>query len=267
MRNQIRTLISAWKAQPYTQLRAADHRSWTYDKLARELAGMAEYTVQHGPYRGMKYFDARGIPIVDRQPTMKLIGSFEEEIHPWIDTLCQHGFRQVVHIGAGEGYHAVGMAVRMPEARTIVFDTLIAARKACKFLAYQNGVTDRLQLRGFAGGDALEDIDFSGSLVFSDCGGAELILLDPVTFPSLRVATILVETHDSFDPRITPRLLQRFRGTHRIETVTASERHPHLYAFLDPFAPVTARMAINENRQTSNDGKLQAWLLMTPYTS
>jgi hypothetical protein len=267
MRNQIRTLISAWKAAPYTQLRAADHRSWTYDRLAKEIAAAAEYTVVHGPYRAMKYFDSRGVPIIDRQPTMKIIGSFEQEIQPWIESFIGQEVPQIIHLGAGEGYHAVGMAMRIPRSRSIVFDTLIPARKACKFLAQQNGVASRIQLRGFAGGEQLADVDFAGSLVFSDCGGAELVLLDPTLFPSLRLATILVETHDFFDNRISPRLLQRFRETHRIETVTVSERDPRRYAFLDGFPPSTARMAIEETRHATKDGKPQAWMLMTPYTS
>lgn len=267
MRNQIRTLISAWKAAPYTQLRASDHRSWTYDRLAREIGVATEHTVVHGPYRGMKYFDRNGVPIVDKQPTMKLIGSFEEEIHPWIEMLIERDYRSIVHLGAGEGYHAVGLARRLPEARTIVFDTLIAARKACKFLAQQNGVASRIQLRGFCDGEALSEVDMSGSLVFADCGGAELLLLDPLLYPSLRLATILVETHDSFDPRITPRLHSRFSGTHRFEQVSATPRDPRRYPFLDGFPPATARMAIEENRSVSNDGRAQTWFLLTPLVS
>lgn len=267
MRNHIRTLIAAWKVAPYTRFRAADHRSWTYDRLARDVAEAAGHTVVHGPYKGMKYFDSDGVPIVDRQPTMKLIGSFEEEIHPWIELLAARGFEKIVHLGSTEGYHAVGLALRIPESRSVVFDTLLASRRACWSLAQQNGVASRIQLRGFCDEESLSDLDFAGSLVFSDCGGAELLLLDPRQYPSLKLATILVETHDAFDFRITTQLKARFRGTHAIDGVEVRERNPRDYPFVDRYQASTARMALEEARSITKEGNPQLWLLMTPLES
>jgi len=261
------TMVAAWKAAPYTQLRAADHRGWAYDRLTAQLAEATAYTISGGPYEGMKYFGPPGIPIVDRLPTAKLLGSFEDELHPWINSLVDRGFRRIVHIGSGEGYHVVGMARRLPAARTVVFDTLVAARKACRILADQNKVRDRIQLRGFCGADALLDVELADSLIFSDCGGAELIMLDPVLYPSLSMATMLVETHDAFDPRVTPRLMTRFFATHRIDFVTATGRDPGKYRHLDALPLASAEMALDENRQLSKVGKPQAWALLTPYSS
>lgn len=265
--NQVRTLISAWKVNPYTRWQAADHRSLAYDKLAPQIAEACNHIVQGGPYKGMKYFGPAGAPLVDQHPTTKLLGSFEEEIHPWIEQVIAHGFSQAIHIGACEGYHAVGLAMRMPETRSIVFDTLIPARKSCKILAMQNGVHDRIQLRGFCGSQGLADLDFVDTLVFSDCGGAELTILDPKAYPGLRNATMLVETHDAFDNRIIPRLRSRFTATHRIEFRHAIERDPAGYPVLMEFPGASARMALDEKRERSADGKPQAWALLTPYCS
>jgi hypothetical protein len=267
MNNQIRTLVQAWRVNPYTQLRAADHRNWTYDRLAAQIGELAEHTVQSGPYRGMKYFGREGVPIVDPVPTTKLIGSFEEEIHPWIESLIGMEFRTVVHIGSGEGYHVVGMAQRLPRSRVVVFDTLIAARKACRQLADQNRVRDRIQLRGFCGGDGLLDVPLADSLIFWDCGGAELNLLDPELYPAFTRATMLVETHDAFDNRISPRLMASFKDTHKIEFVSARPRDQQKYPILDPFDADSAKRILDEKRQFTKDGKAQRWALMTPYTS
>ncbi len=261
------SLMASWKATPYAQLRAADHRGWAYDRLTSELAVATDYTVAAGPYAGMKYFGPPGIPMVDGLPTAKLLGSFEEEIHPWIETLVGMNFRTIVHIGSGEGYHVVGLARRVPSARTVVFDTLIAARKACRQLADQNKVRDRIQLRGFCSADALLDVDIAGSLIFSDCGGAELVVLDPMLYPSLSMATMLVETHDSFDVRVSPHLISRFSSTHKIEFVTAAPRDARKYPLLRGIEPDAALGALNERRPTSKLGKPQAWALFTPYTS
>jgi hypothetical protein len=262
--NQLRTLISAWKVNPYTHWKAADHRSLAYDRIAEEIAKKAGHTVQGGPYAGMRYFGPSGVPLVDQRPTTKLIGSFEEEIHPWIESVIARGFRQIIHIGGGEGYHAVGLMMRMPHSRTVVFDTLIPARKACKTLARQNGVHDRIQLRGFCGTEGMQDLDLTDTLIFSDCGGAELNILDPRTYPGLCNATILVETHDSFDNRITPRIRSRFSASHTIEFKPVADRDPSRYPFLMEFPAASAQLALDEQRSLTSDGRRQTWGLLTP---
>jgi Methylase of polypeptide chain release factors len=267
MRHQLMSKIAEWKAAPYARLRAARHRGWTYDRITSELCTATGYTVAAGPYAGMNYFGPPGIPIIDSLPTAKLLGSFEEELHPWIETLVERQFERITHIGSGEGYHVIGMARRMPQARTVVFDTLIAARKACWRLAEQNKVRDRVQLRGYCEAGSLRDIDLAGSLIFSDCGGTELIMLDPMLYPALATATMLVETHDAFDVRITPRLIARFSSTHKIEFVSATQRNPANYPALNGVELEIARKALDENRQMSRAGKPQAWALLTPYTS
>jgi hypothetical protein len=267
MRNQLRTLIAAWKETNYSQLQAADHRGFGYDRLTAQLTEASDYTVLGGPYRGMKYFGPPRIPIIDQVPTTKLIGSFEEELHPWIEGMVGREFHTAIFIGSGDGYHPVGMARRMRSTRFVVFDTLIAARQATKSLAEQNGVKSRMQLRGFCGNESFLDLDIAGSFIFSDCGGAELTLLDPTLYPALRLATILVETHDSFDPRITARLVQKFNGTHRVDLIAATPRDPARYSFPGNLSRDQMLMALDEQRKLTSDGKPQLWGLLTPYAS
>ncbi len=259
--------MAAWRDTDYGKLQAADHRGWSYDKLAAQLSSATDYTVIGGPYRGMRYFGDPRIPIIDKSPTTKLIGSFEEELHPWIDRFIERGFRDVILIGGGEGYHAVGMARRMPRSKFVVFDTLIAARQACKQLAEQNAVKSRMQLRGFCGAESFYDLEIAGSLIFADCGGAELTLLDPVLYPALRTATLLVETHDAFDPRITPRLVSKFSQTHNIEFTDAVPRNPAKYLLPGKLSPESVKMALDENRKLTRDGRAQRWALFTPMSS
>lgn len=86
-------------------------------------------------------------------------------------------------------------------------------------------------------------------------------------YPSFSLATMLVETHDRFDSRITSRLISRFSGTHRIEFLSAAGRDPGKYPLLSAFPPEMARMALDENRELTKDGKPQAWALLSPYSS
>ncbi len=239
----------------------------TYDRLIPLIAEAARYEVQSGPYRGMNYFAKDKIPGLDRQPTTKLIGSFESELHLWIESLVGTGFQKIVHIGASSGYHAVGMALRLPGATSVVFEKHIDSRRACRTLASANGVRDRIDLRGFCGADGMLDVNLADSLIVSDCGGEEFSLLDPMLYPNLRLATMLVETHDSVDSRISERLLERFSYTHRIEVRAACARSASDYEFLMKFPSVAAQMALEEHRPLTRDGRAQTWALLRPYSS
>jgi hypothetical protein len=262
-----RSLLTDWSVALDSKWQAADHRNLAYRRLTAQIGEMCGYRVNAGPYKGMKYFGAGSVPVVDRSPTPRFIGSFEQEIHPWIESIIAESPQQIVHIGGGSGYHAVGMALRVPEAASIVFDTLIPARKACVALARQNCVDDRLEIRGYCGTEGMLDVDLAGALVFCDCGGAEINILDPDRHPLLRLATIIVETHDALDNRITPALRQRFAKTHKIEFKSAIVRDPLKYPLLAELAPSAAQMALDEERSVTADGRPQAWALLRPYSS
>ncbi len=267
MRNQIRTLITAWKDQGYTQLHAADHRNFLYDRLAATICEETKYRVMGGPYAGMQYFGPPGVPIIDQCPTTKILGSYEEEIHPWIEAMIAKSYQNFVYIGGGSGYHAIGIAKRLPESSALVFDTLIASRKAVRQLADLNNIRGRLQLRGFCDAEGLLDVDMKKSMFFIDCGGAEFNILDPKVHPDLVAAPMVLELHDYFDDRITPRVMSTFSPTHKIEVVSAVARDPSRYPLLEKYEPDLRTMAVDEKRQLTRNGKAQTWMLLTPFSS
>ncbi|HUQ46923.1 MAG TPA: hypothetical protein VM053_01620 [Gemmatimonadaceae bacterium] len=262
--NSVRRLISAWHVEPYHHFRASDTRGFAYDRVVSAVEQLTKFKVIGGPYRGMSYFGPHSVPFVDALPTPKLLGSYEAELHPWIETLIAKGFRNVINIGGAEGYHAVGLAMRLPSTRVTVFDTILAARKAARQLAEQNRVRKRMQFRGFCDANALLDVELEGSLIFSDCAGTELMLLDPTMHPGLSQATLLVELHDYFDVRVTPRLIAQFGSTHSIEFVTTEPRKVEDYPLLSGMSLDDAAMALDERRKITRDGKLQRWALLTP---
>ena len=58
------------------------------------------------------------------------------------------GHSTVLNIGCAEGYYAVGLARRMPQARVLAFDINRTAQDTCRALAAKNGVADRVQVSG-----------------------------------------------------------------------------------------------------------------------
>ena len=96
------TLISA-------RARAHSHRlvrDWGLLDLNRRLIERFGSRVQSGPFCGMSL----------SEPTQRehlgpfLLGTYEAELHPWIEQALRQQYRAVLDIGAKFGYYAVGLA-------------------------------------------------------------------------------------------------------------------------------------------------------------
>src|ERR1700760_4646091 len=75
-------------------------------------------SVASGPFTGMKYINkSAGSAYIP-----KLLGIYERELHDIIEYVCRLNIRTVINVGAGEGYYAVGLAVRMPFSSVIAFE-------------------------------------------------------------------------------------------------------------------------------------------------
>jgi hypothetical protein len=184
--------------------------------------------VSQGPFQGMRYV---GLAYCS-EILPKIIGTYESELVPAIETICQARCDRIVDVGAAEGYYAVGMALCNPNAEIVAFEINSSARHYLRQLARRNGVSERITIRGECAADSL-----GGALagaerpaVICDCEGAEMRLLDPDRVEALRRALILVETHDGLETDggvlegITSSLQSRFALTHEIEVIASRAR-------------------------------------------
>jgi hypothetical protein len=174
-----------------------------------KIYGKAE--VLGGPFAGMKYIsEAQGSVLIP-----KLLGIYEMELGSEIQRLAEMDFRSIYVIGAGEGYYAVGMAIKNPRAAVTAFEANESAHHLITEVAARNGVAERISIRGIC-----LDADMQGipekSLVIMDVEGAEEHLLDPMKFCGLQNCTILFEAH--FSPSETrTKILQKFEMSHGIQ--------------------------------------------------
>jgi predicted O-methyltransferase YrrM len=182
-------------------------------------------TVLGGPFQGMR------MPARASEGCLvpKLLGIYEQELHPYLARLARRDYARVVDIGCAEGYYAVGIARALPAARVVAFDTSAAARALCAELAKANGVETRVNVRGAADAEVLEAalVGAGRSLVLCDCEGCEYAVLDPAAVPALARADLIVELHGvARDPGAVGAFLERFRPTHRLQTVRHGARDP-----------------------------------------
>jgi hypothetical protein len=165
-----------------------------------------------------------------------------------------------VNIGCGEGYYAVGLAHIWPSVQVHAFDSDAAAQNLCRQLAEINGVADRVVVSGTCGLSELRELAGPETLIFCDCEGGELSLLDPVSAPGLLQSDLIVECHDFINARISSLLVERFASSHLSRLARQRGRNPNLYPALEPLDQLSQWLAVWEQRPGPTP-----WATMTPY--
>lgn len=181
--------------------------------------------VQRGPFRGMRYLAVGSWGEVGP----KLLGSYEAELHGHIEELVAEGFPRVVNVGCAEGYYAVGLARRLPDAIVFAFDVDPYAQHLCRRLAAKNGVADRVRVDAECTPARLGELVAQRSLVVVDCEGCEGELLDPALVPGLQHADLVVELHDFTAPMVSTTLANRFSASHTMTVIDAEDKDPSSY--------------------------------------
>jgi len=207
------------------------------DKVLREA--IRNRTVLSGPFKGMMYGNLEA-HCSALHP--KLLGCYEMELIPTIREAIEKRYSVVVDVGAAEGFYAIGLAMRISDAKVIAYEQEEDARKELAALAKLNHVADRIEIRERCEPQDLASLGTSGGLLILDCEGYEDKLLSKAAIATLCSWDFLIETHDGIIPEVTQRLEERFRETHRtsrIEIINDLNRANHFE--LDAISGLTRR--------------------------
>jgi hypothetical protein len=231
---------------------------WTDElKFMRPLHDAMFYccgdVVQYGPFKGMQIPQ---YPVWDDGNIgCKLFGTYEHELHPFIEMAIERKPKTIVNVGCAEGYYAIGLARLLPDAWVHAFDVNPVSLHQCAEFAAKNGVAERMDFnKGAIHASALYYID-EPILYVVDCEGYEIDLLDPFKCPSLKRADIIVECHD-FMVNATSTLTARFVATHNISTVMPVDLPPYFPIISD--WPAFLRLLLAIEKRPCN----QRWLVM-----
>jgi hypothetical protein len=188
--------------------------------IRHEVQRKTNGQVLYGPFKGMR-IDLKGAPLCT------FLGTIEKEIHPVFAKLSVFRFKQIINIGATEGYYAVGMALKYPDATVYAFEMQeVPYRAKIAKLASINLVSDRVNIRGYCSATDLVNLltPYKSTLLMLDVEGDEINLLDPLAIDGLRRTTILVELHDMLVPGCSRIIEERFQNTHAITKYTTRPR-------------------------------------------
>lgn len=179
--------------------------------------------VQSGPFRGMQYISKSH---VHSAFSPKLLGTYERELSRALEEAIKIRYSLVVDIGAGEGYYAVGLALRLLNTKIIAYEMEASARELLVELARLNQVQEQITIRGFCTRQSLESsLNVDGqTLLICDAEGAEAILLDPIRIPALKNTFILVELHEGIIGGLSEEIKERFASTHIIQSIPQEPR-------------------------------------------
>ena len=226
-------------------------------RLVKEL--FPSLTVAHGPFQGMRY------PAAESHGSMllpKLLGSYESELHPVLQTLFANDYSAIVDIGCAEGYYAVGLGQRFPRASVYAFDTSAKARELCAAMAKLNGVERRIHMGSFCTDAALRAISLGRrALIVSDCEGYEKVLFNKELACFLANHDLIIEAHDFIDIEISPSLRNIFSETHQVESIASMDdiekAHTYQYPELGPYSASERHAILSERRPG-----IMRWLVM-----
>lgn len=220
-------------------------------------------TVLNGPFKGLKYTRDGALT---HYSTPALLGTYEMELHPWLERLRLNAYERILDIGAAEGYYAVGMAMR---AKTPVdaYEPEPNCRRSCREMAELNGVSHLVRIHPWCDRRRLLRMAGVRCFIVSDCEGYEVSLFTPEVAHALAKSDLIIELHDGSHPPGTTRAIMESRlvSTHNLEIVGFKPRDWSTFpefSFLS-FLGKDANRAISEEGRGAN----QEWLIATPIKS
>lgn len=276
-----------WKFLDATFLQLARFMEWEHQVQNRRMRGIPievtaierfcpDLTVKHGPFQGLKYpadSITRGtikqVAYAEINPVCgnlfpKLIGSYERELHPVINTLDNRAYTEIINVGCAEGFYAVGFALKFPDAKVYAYDLIPAKRESCFLLAQLNQCEQRIQIHDFCSSETLRAIPIqSRGLIICDCEGYETELFTEKIIPHLKRCDLLIELHDFVDMTISETIKQRFAGTHAITIIQSTDDNEKARTY--PIAEL-ADYDLNERRELLRENRqsIMDWIFLTP---
>jgi hypothetical protein len=228
-------------------------------KLADRIFLDAAAAVQSGPFTGMTL--TKEVSWGDGELLQKTLGIYEMELWPAIEDIIARRPELILNIGCAEGYYAIGLALRLPEAIVHAFDIDAAALRVCEATARANRAERNLRLERDARPEVLTKIlgQSGSSALIVDCEGCEVALVDGLRGSDLVRTSVIVECHDFSNTGSSERIRAKLSETHRVEKIEQGARNPNAIPQLRKVHEDLRWLAMSEQRPET-----MCWIVATP---
>jgi len=217
--------------------------------------------VLHGSFKGVKY---PALNSIGSTLYPKLLGSYEQEVHGVLEKICNTQYSEIINIGCGEGYYAVGLGRRIQNAKIFAFDTDADARRLCQEMAEINQIQNRLEVNTFCTSNYLENFKFTTKgLIVCYCEGFEIKLFNQSNIKNLERCDLLIETHDFIDISISSALSELFASTHNVVVIKSIDDIEKAKTY---HYPETEGMDLAKKKKLFAEKRpaIMEWLFFTP---
>ena len=145
-----------------------------------KLYNFKNATILNGPFKGTKYIKTSTFgPILP-----KLIGSYEQPIHSWIEEVINNEYDTIINIGSGEGYYSTGFAKYSPKSKVFAFDIDMRAIYFNKKIQALNELTNLTITNNFSY-NTINNLIYKNCLIFIDVEGNEFSFLNIENIPNI----------------------------------------------------------------------------------
>jgi hypothetical protein len=233
-------------------------------RLSEELAQQCDYTIQHGPFAGVRLSRDSWWSAADRGAM--LLGMYEQEVLESIGKM-RNRFSVLVDIGAADGYYAIGSLRAGWVSHAYCYEVSELGRATIKRNAELNGFSEALTILGEAKAGFMNDLKSEYQvkpqecLVIMDIEGGEEDLLAMSGLNSLAHSVSIVEIHDHLVSESFVGQLESSadRAGLDLHYVATGARNPSQFVELAGWSDDDRWMVCSEGR-----AHLMRWAIMTP---
>lgn len=201
--------------------------------------------VMSGAFSGM-FLDTSAVSWGDGDISKKLLGIYEEELNDIIEKFVGSNPNRIVNLGCAEGYYAVGMKIRCPNAQVFAVDISDKALNCTLINANLNNIS--LNLKKQPPNPNTRD------LWIIDIEGGEFQMLDnPEVWKGV---DIIVEMHEWTNRYMRDIFKSKFEQSHKITMINQGSRNPNKFEFLRHFSDHDRWLLMSENRP-----EMMTWMI------
>lgn len=222
------------------------HKQYFGERMETEqkLASRLGHKVVRGVFEGMKYIEASYGSIF----ASKLMGSYEEELQPYLRDAIEREYKTMIDIGCAEGFYTTGFAMNSPRTAVHGIDVMYKALRLSREMAELNNCSN-VQLHKKVDAKVLEELITEKTLIICDSEGFEEYILNPEMQPLLLECDLLVEVHDHLAPGVSEKLWNWYKETHHMEWIDPQTRSMNDYRKLFPeISDEDLKVVLNEER-------------------
>lgn len=217
--------------------------------------------VLNGPFKGMKY---PALSSVGSSLFPKLLGSYERELHQVTEGFFSENYSEIVDIGCAEGYYAIGLGLKLINAKVYAYDSDATARELCCQMAKVNNMKNRIIIKETCTAKELEDFKFTGkALIICDCEGYEKYLFNEQNVANLKNCDLLIEMHDFIDLNISGKMIDLFTDTHDLQIIKSIDDIEKAKTYI---YEETNSLSLEEKWKLYQEWRpsIMEWLICTP---